>query len=208
MDIIALFSSILHVDQYLSQLVQTYGFATHLILFLIILAETGLVLTPFLPGDSLLFIAGAFAAQGSLNLWILLVLLTIAAIAGDSLNYFIGHKFGQRLKKYVKQEYIQKTEDFYHKHGGKTIIMARFIPIVRTFAPFVAGIGAMHYPRFIFYNIIGGIAWVALFLFAGYFFGGLPVIEENLTLVIFIIIGLSFLPPIIEYIKHKLFSKK
>lgn len=197
---------ILHVDKYIGEFIASYGVFTYGILFFIIFLETGLVLTPFLPGDSLLFVAGAFAAQGSLNVILLFVLLSIAAIVGDTANYWIGHFFGERFfvrRRLIKREHLEKTKKFYEKHGGKTIIYARFVPIIRTFAPFVAGVGAMRYSRFLLFNIIGGVAWAGLFVFAGYFFGGMPIVEENLTLVIFIIILLSLLPPIIEYLKSR-----
>lgn len=201
-----IFDFILHVDRYINVLIQDYGAFTYLILFIIIFLETGLVITPFLPGDSLLFVVGAFAAQGSFDIIFIFVLLSIAAIIGDSVNYSIGNYFGIRIFKgsrLFKEKYLEKTKNFYQKHGGKTIIIARFIPIIRTFAPFVAGVGKMYYPRFLAFNIIGGLAWVALFLFAGYFFGTIPIIKENLTIVIIIIIFLSILPPIIEYIRSR-----
>jgi len=197
---------ILHVDKYISILIENFGAWTYLFLFLIILCETGLVITPFLPGDSLLFVVGAFAAQGSFNIIWMYFILIFAAILGDSLNYWIGHYFGENVFanwKFFKKKHLEKAKKFYEKHGGKTIIYARFIPIIRTFAPFVAGVGKMRYSRFLSFNIIGGIAWVTLFLFAGYFFGSIPIIEKNLTTVIFLIIGLSILPPIYEYINEK-----
>lgn len=199
---------ILHLDKYLGQLVATYGVLTYAILFVIVFAETGLVVTPFLPGDSLLFAAGAIASLGSLNIGIIWLLLVVAAVIGDTVNYWVGHFFGQKIVdnpniKFINQEHIDKTEQFYKKYGGKTIILARFVPIVRTFAPFVAGVGTMNYPKFITYNIIGGVLWVSLFIFAGYFFGNIPVIQRNFHYVIFVIIGLSILPIIYEYIRHK-----
>jgi membrane-associated protein len=199
---------ILHLDRYLSQFVSAYGTLTYVVLFLIVFAETGFVVTPFLPGDSLLFAAGAIAALGSLNIWFIVLLLLIAAIAGDTVNYWIGHYFGQKIVNnpripFINQEHIDKTEQFYKKHGGKTIILARFVPIVRTFAPFVAGIGAMNYRMFIFYNILGGILWVFLFTLAGYFFGNMPFIKENFHYVIVAIVVLSVIPMIYEYIQHK-----
>ena len=197
---------ILHVDQYLGEFISAYGVFTYGILFLIIFLETGLVLTPFLPGDSLLFIAGAFASQGSLNVFLLFVLVSIAAIAGDTLNYWVGHFLGKKFfvkRRLIKPEHLEKTNKFYEKYGGKTIIYARFVPIVRTFAPFVAGVGAMKYSKFLLFNVAGGIAWAGLFVFAGYFFGGVPLIKENLTAVVFLIIFLSLLPPIIEYLKSR-----
>jgi len=198
---------ILHLDTHLYNLTLTYGVITYLILFLVIFCETGLVVTPFLPGDSLLFAAGAIAALGSLNILVLLAVLIFAAILGDTVNYWIGHFFGEQLiahpKSPIKQSHIDKTHAFYEKYGGKTIILARFVPIVRTFAPFVAGIGKMHYSTFISYNIIGAIAWVMLFTLAGYFFGNIPAVKHNFTLVIFAIILISLIPMLIEYVKSK-----
>ncbi len=199
---------ILHMDKYLGQIIQEYGTWTYLLLFLVIFIETGLVVVPFLPGDSLLFAAGTFAGMGYLNIGVLFVLLSAAAILGDTINYWIGHAIGPRAFsgniRFLKKEYLDRTHAFYEKHGGKTIIIARFIPIIRTFAPFVAGVGAMTYPKFISYNVIGGIAWVALFTFGGYFFGNLTVVQENFSLVIFAIIFISILPAIIEFIRGRL----
>jgi len=200
---------ILHLDKYLNYIIQQFGATTYAILFIIIFAETGFVFTPFLPGDSLLFAAGAFAALGSLNLWVLLIVLFIAAVAGDSVNYWIGHVFGKKLSekadgRFIKKEYIDKTEAFYQKYGKKTIILARFVPIVRTFAPFVAGIGKMKYGEFFAYNIIGGFAWIFLLTFAGYYFGQIPIVKNNFTAVIMLIILLSILPGIVEFVKHKI----
>ena len=198
---------ILNIDVHLEEIIRAYGGWTYVILFAIIFAETGFVVTPFLPGDSLLFAAGAFSARGALDPFTLSVLLIIAAVAGDTVNYWIGHALAPRLAsgklRFIKQAHLDKTQHFYEKHGGKTIIIARFVPIVRTFAPFVAGVGAMHYPRFLAYNVIGGAVWVLLFVWAGYFFGNIPAVEHNFTLVIFAIIFLSVLPPIIEYIRHR-----
>lgn len=199
---------ILHLDVYLSQIVSTYGVLTYGILFLIVFAETGLVLTPFLPGDSLLFAAGAIASLGSLNIWLIVLLLLAAAILGDTVNYWVGHFFGRKIVdnpniRFINQEHIDKTEQFYKKYGGKTIILARFVPIIRTFAPFVAGVGTMNYKKFIVYNVIGGMAWVMLLTFAGYFFGNIPVIQKNFHYVIFAIIVLSIVPMVYEYIQHK-----
>lgn len=207
MVIAKLIDFIIHVDSYIGQIIQSYGALTYLVLFAVIFIETGLVIMPLLPGDSLIFVAGAFAAGGSLNIVILIATLAIAAILGDSVNYWIGKYAGEkafRNNRFFKKEYLDKTNAFYHKHGGKTIIIARFIPIIRTFAPFVAGMGKMDYKRFISFNIIGGIVWVLLFSLAGYFFGAIPWVEKNLTLVIFGIIFISILPPIIEYIRNKI----
>lgn len=198
----------MHLDKYLDVLIQDFGIWTYLILFLIIFCETGLVVTPLLPGDSLLFAVGTFVAIGSLRYDLVVVSLIAAAILGDSVNYSIGHYMGPRVfqrtgSRIFKKEYLDKTHSFYEKYGGKTIIFARFVPIVRTFAPFVAGIGAMSYGKFIAYNIVGGIAWVVLFISAGYFFGHLPTVKHNFTLVIFAIIFVSVLPGLVEYIRHK-----
>lgn len=199
---------ILHLDRYLSQFVSTYGTLTYAVLFLIVFAETGLVVTPFLPGDSLLFAAGAISALGSLNIWIVVLLLIIAAIGGDTVNYWIGRFFGQKIVdnpdiKFINQEHIDKTEKFYKKYGGKTIILARFVPIVRTFAPFVAGIGTMDYKKFLQFNVVGGITWVGLFTLGGYFFGNIPVIKQNFHYTIIAIVIVSVFPMIYEYIQHK-----
>lgn len=200
----SLIDFVLHIDQHMVELVNDYQTWTYLILFLIIFAETGLVVTPILPGDSLLFATGAIIAkpETDLNIFLMLFLLIVAAILGDLVNYHIGKYIGPKAfsgrYKFLKAEYLNKTHEFYIKHGGKTIIYARFIPIIRTFAPFVAGIGTMTYGKFATYNIVGGIAWVSSFLFLGYFFGGLPVIKDNFTYVIFGIILVSILPPIIE----------
>jgi len=203
----------LHLDKYLTQIISEYGTWTYLILFLVIFVETGLAVMPFLPGDSLLFAAGALAANpaNNLNVVLLMGLLFIAAFLGDTLNYSIGDYLGPKVFKrdyrFLKKKYLIQTQFFYDKHGGKTIIFARFIPIIRTFAPFVAGVGTMKYGRFISYNIIGGFIWVVAFTMIGYFFGNLPFVKKNFTLVIFAIIFISILPPIIEYLKHK-FAKK
>lgn len=199
---------VLHLDTHLVALTTQYGLLTYGILFSIVFAETGFVVTPFLPGDSLLFASGAIAALGSLNIWAVTLLLIIAAIAGDTLNYWIGHFFGQKIVNnphipFINQEHIDKTEQFYKKHGGKTIILARFVPIVRTFAPFVAGIGTMEYQKFLTFNVMGGIVWVSLFTFAGYFFGNISFIKHNFEYVIFAIVFLSILPMVYEYVQHK-----
>lgn len=200
-----LFDFILHIDVHLGAIILDYGLATYAILFGIIFVETGLVFVPFLPGDSLLFAAGAFAALGTLNLWILLGLMMIAAILGDTLNYWIGHYFGDRLvanpKVPINKEHIEETQKFFDKHGGKTIILARFVPIVRTFAPFVAGIGRMKYGQFISYNVIGGISWVMAATLAGYFFGNIPFVKENFSLVVLGIVFVSIAPMISPLVK-------
>ena len=204
---------ILHLDKYISILIQDFGLWTYFILFLIIFCETGLVVTPFLPGDSLLFAAGAFAARGELNIIWLFLLLSGAAVIGDTVNYWIGYSIGPKIfqkenVRFLKKEHLERTHNFYEKYGGETIIIARFIPIIRTFAPFVAGIGKMTYWRFISYNIIGGIGWVAIFTFGGYYFGNISFVKKNFTIIIFAIIIISILPGIIEIIRHRHQSKK
>jgi len=198
---------ILHLDKYLNLIISQFGAWTYALLFLIIFAETGLVITPFLPGDSLLFAAGTFAAVDSLNVIILFTTLTLAAILGDTVNYSFGKLLGRAaFRKYFKifkKEYLDKTQKFYDKYGVKTIVLARFVPIVRTFAPFIAGVGAMNYFKFLLYNVIGGIIWVALFVFGGYFFGNIQWVKDNFSLVILIIVALSFVPMAWEYWKHK-----
>ena len=196
----------LHLDTYLAQIISDYGAWTYGILFFVIFMETGFVVTPFLPGDSLLFAAGTFAALDSgLNIWLLVILLIAAAILGDTANYWIGHYLGDRAYniKWIKREYLDKTHAFFEKHGGKTIFLARFVPIVRTFAPFVAGIGKMSYGFFIRWNFIGGITWVALFTFAGYFFGNIPFVKHNFEFVIVAIILISVIPIGIEWWKAR-----
>ena len=201
----------LHLDKHLHEIILQYGTLTYVILFGVIFAETGLVFTPFLPGDSLLFAAGTFAAIGSLNVHILFILLTVAAIIGDTVNYWVGNYLGPKVfeKKirFLKKEHLEKTHQFYEKHGGKTIIIARFIPIIRTFAPFVAGVGAMTYSKFIMYNIVGGVLWCAIFIYGGYFFGNLPIVKNNFSIVIVVIIIISILPGIIEFVRHKFVNK-
>lgn len=197
---------ILHVDEHLIEFVQNYGMWVYAILFLIIFVETGLVVMPLLPGDSLLFAAGAIAATGALDPVALSVLLFIAAVMGDSLNYQIGHYIGPRVfnlkSRFINREHLLKTQGFFEKHGGKTIIFARFMPIIRTFTPFIAGVGSMQYARFLMFNIIGGAAWILSFIWLGYFFGNLPVIKDNFTYVIFAIIGISLMPAVIEFVRH------
>ncbi len=201
------FDLFLHLDEHLTTVFTKYGAWTYAILFAIIFLETGVVVTPFLPGDSLLFAAGALCAASGLNPVFLFVLLTVAAILGDSVNYAIGRAVGPRIfnenVRWVKREHLEKTQRFYEKHGGKTIVLARFLPIVRTFAPFVAGIGTMSYPRFALYNVAGGIAWTSILIFAGYFFGNLPVVREHFELVILAIIFLSVVPVLVELLKRR-----
>ena len=204
----------LHVDEYLYDIVTQLGIWTYVLLFLVIFAETGLVVTPFLPGDSLLFAAGAVTAlvPDTLNIFVLITVLSVAAILGDTVNYWIGHWVGPKAfsgkVRFLKKEHLDKTHAFYEKHGGKTIILARFIPIVRTFAPFVAGIGAMTYSHFIIYNVVGGIAWVTAFTLLGYFFGNVPFVQENFEFVVVAIVLISVLPMIYEYIADKSRSRK
>jgi membrane-associated protein len=197
----------LHLDQHLSRIITEYGVWTHLILFLIVFAETGLVVTPFLPGDSLLFAAGTFAALGELDLMLIVVLLIGAAILGDTVNYWVGAWVGPRAfsgnVKFLRKDHLERTHAFYERHGGKTVILARFVPIIRTFAPFVAGVGAMSYPKFITYNIVGAVLWVGLFVPAGYFFGNIPTVRKNFTLVILAIIALSVVPIAFEAIRAR-----
>ncbi|MDD5428707.1 MAG: DedA family protein [Candidatus Omnitrophica bacterium] len=198
----------LHIDKHLSAIIQNFGSWSYLLLFVIIFAETGLVVTPFLPGDSLIFAVGTLAAIGSMDIVWLFVILFAAAVIGDSVNYaigkFIGYKaFHIKHSKIFKKEYLDKTHKFYEKYGGSTIILARFVPIVRTFAPFVAGVGVMSYGKFFAYNVIGGFLWVAVFLSGGYFFGNIPIIKENFSIAIFAVVILSVLPIVIEYLKHR-----
>jgi membrane-associated protein len=209
-DLIDLF---LHLDKHLGEIIQNYGIWTYTILFLIIFCETGLVVTPFLPGDSLLFAAGTFAARGDLNVLILFVILCIAAIIGDTVNYWIGHYIGPKVfhkenVRFLNKKHLERTHEFYEKYGGKTIIIARFIPIIRTFAPFVAGIGSMSYWQFITYNIAGGILWVGVCVFGGYFFGNLEIVKRNFSLVIIAIIFISLLPIIFEFVRQRFASQR
>ncbi len=212
MELLASFIDIvLHLDKHLQMLVQNYGTWVYLILFAIVFCETGLVVTPFLPGDSLLFVAGALAAAGGLNVHLLVVLLIIAAILGDAVNYSIGRYLGPKVfhdegSRFLNRAYLNKAHEFYERHGGKTIIIARFIPIIRTYAPFVAGIGSMPYPRFAMFNVVGAVIWVVSLAYAGFFFGNIPWVKSNLSLVIITIIILSILPAIAEVLRQK-FSK-
>jgi len=199
---------VLHLDQSLGAIIQQFGPWTYVILFAIVFCETGLVVAPFFPGDSLIFVSGAFAASGLLNIELLFITLSLAAIIGDTVNYWIGHfvgpkVFAQEKSRFFKKEYLKRAHDFYEKHGGKAIIIARFVPIIRTFAPFVAGIGEMSYRRFIAYNIIGGVGWVAAFLLGGYYFGNLQVVKDNLSLTAIVIIIISFIPAIVEFLSHR-----
>ncbi len=203
----------LHIDEHLNAVIDEYGVWTYAILFLIIFLETGVVVTPFLPGDSLLFAAGAFAASGSLEVSVLLVLLSAAAILGDSANYAIGSRIGPRVfhkedVRFLNKRHLERTHAFYERHGGKTIVIARFVPIVRTFAPFVAGIGSMTYARFLSYNVFGGLLWVCLFVLGGYLFGNVPVVEENFSLVIVAIVLISVMPGVVEYVRQRLAARR
>ena len=209
MDIIKTFFDILlHLDKHLDLIIRSYGTLTYLILFLIIFCETGLVVAPILPGDSLLFAAGTFAALGSLDVTSLIVALCIAAVAGDTVNYWIGHLLGPKVftresSRLLNRDYLDRTHQFYEKYGGKTIIIARFVPIIRTFAPFVAGIGSMTYMHFIIYNIAGGVLWILMFVLGGYFFGNIPLVKGNFTIVIGAIIIISIMPGVIEYLRQR-----
>lgn len=198
----------LHIDKHLAYAMNLLGPLTYILLFVVIFVETGLVIMPFLPGDSLLFAAGALSGLGYLNIFVLYISLLTAAILGDSVNYWIGNKIGPRVfakenSKVFKKEYLEKTREYYEKHGGKTIVLARFIPIIRTFAPFVAGVGKMNYKTFLFYNVLGGFLWVTIFTSAGYFFGGLPFMQKNFHYAVVIIIFISLIPIGYEFIKHK-----
>jgi membrane-associated protein len=199
---------VLHIDRHLSAIIQQFGAWTYAILFAIIFIETGLVIMPFLPGDSLLFAAGTFAALGALDVRLLIALLAVAAVIGDTVNYWIGHRIGKKAfsredARFFKKEYLDRTHAFYEKHGGKTIIIARFVPIIRTFAPFVAGIGKMSYGRFLSFNVIGGVGWVVLLVGTGYFFGNIPFIRKNFSIAILAIILISTVPIAVEYFRHR-----
>ena len=202
----------LHLDKHLNDVISQYGGWTYLILFVIVFCETGLVVTPILPGDSLLFAAGTFAALGSLNVLWVFVLLSIAAIGGDTINYWVGYWIGPKIfhgenVRFLNKKHLDRTHAFYEKYGGKTIVLARFVPIVRTFAPFVAGIGRMSYWRFIAYNVVGGIAWVAICVFSGYYFGNLEIVRKNFSLVILAILVISVLPMVVEYLRQRVAGK-
>ena len=202
----------LHLDRYLGDAIHTYGTHIYIMLTVIVFCETGLVVTPILPGDSLLFAAGTFAALGSLNIGLLFALIGVAAVLGDTVNYWIGHHIGPRAFQmdtwFLKKKYLDRTHQFFERYGGKTIIMARFVPIVRTFAPFVAGVGSMTYLKFLSYNIVGGLMWVAVCLFSGYFFGNIPFVKKNFTVVLLGIIFVSVLPTFVEYLRHRYFSSE
>lgn len=212
MELLAQFIDIvLHLDRHLTWLIDNYGLWIYLILFVIIFCETGLVVTPFLPGDSLLFVTGTIAAVGGMDVHLVVVVLILAAVLGDSFNYAVGNYVGlrafrQESSRWFNREYLNRAHEFYERHGGKTIIIARFVPIIRTYAPFVAGIGAMTYSHFLAYNVSGAMLWVASLCYAGYFLGNIPLVKDNLTLVIFAIIGVSLLPLAFEYLRHKLRS--
>lgn len=203
----------LHLDKHLNDAIESFGLWSYVIFFTVIFVETGLVITPFLPGDSLLFALGTLAATGTLKVIWLFVILSAAAILGDSANYAIGKYFGSLIlrwegKWFIKKEYLDRTHRFYEKYGAKTIVLARFVPIVRTFAPFVAGVGKMSYLKFLSYNIIGGILWIAIFIFGGYFFGNIDIVQRNFTIVIFVIIIISIMPAVFEFLKEWRRAKK
>ena len=206
--ILKFFDMLLHLDKYIDLLIRDYGMWTYLIFFIIVFCETGLVVTPFLPGDSLLFVAGTFAALGSLNLMWLLVILSAAAILGDTINYWIGNYIGPKVfqmqnSRVFRKEHLDRTHQFYEKYGPITIVIGRFIPIIRTFAPFLAGVGSMTYGKFLTYNVVGGILWIASFTLGGYFFGNLPFVRKNFTAVIIAIIIISVMPTVIEYMRQR-----
>jgi membrane-associated protein len=209
MDLIRqLIDVVLHLDRHLSTIIQDYGGWTYLILFLIIFCETGLVVTPILPGDSLLFAIGTFAARGALDVSLVLLLLSLAAVAGDTVNYAIGYRVGPQIfsregVRFLNREYLDRTHRFYERYGAKTIVIARFVPVIRTFAPFVAGIGRMSYGRFVTYNVAGGVGWIACLVLGGYAFGNIPVVKENFTLALFVIIALSIVPGAVEFLRHR-----
>jgi len=205
--IISFFYEAIHFDKYIPYIMDEYGALIYIILFFIVFCETGLVVTPFLPGDSIIFVCGTLAASAGLNIFVLIALFLIAAVSGDATNYLIGNKLGHKMvrskNRIIKQEHIHKAEKFYEKYGGKAIFLARFLPIVRTFAPFVAGVGNMHYGRFATYNVAGAIAWVAVFLVMGFFFGNLPFVQENFILVTIGIVIISIIPMLIEILNNK-----
>ena len=203
-----LLSIVLHLDQHLDQLIPQYGLWVYALLFLIIFCETGLVVTPFLPGDSLLFAVGTIAARGSLDVWWAAGLLTVAAVTGDAANYWVGRLLGAELlrpgrTRLIKQEHVDRTHEFYERHGAKTIVLARFVPIIRTFAPFVAGFGRMTYGRFTMYNVSGGVIWIVLFVVGGYYFGNLPVVRQHFGLALLAIILVSLLPMVFAFVRER-----
>lgn len=206
-----IFSIFLHLDKYLAIIIDKFGVMSYVILFLIIFMETGFVITPFLPGDSILFAVGAFSALGYFNIIPIYILLFFAAVLGDTVNYWIGHKIGpvifEKESRFIKKEYLEKTKKFYEKHGGITIILARFIPIIRTFAPFVAGVGIMDYGKFLLFNLVGGFLWISIFLFLGYFFGNIQFVKDNFELTVIMIVLISVVPVILEIIKSKRVKK-
>lgn len=203
---------ILHISTYLDEIVKNFGVGTYIVLFAIVFAETGLVVTPFLPGDSLLFAAGAIAARGNLSPVVLIGALYIAVVLGDNTNYwfarFLGPKLMRKDSRILKREYLDRTNSFFERYGAKTIVIARFVPIVRTFAPFMAGVGAMHYPRFLLYSLAGGALWIGGFVGLGYYFGGIPIVRDNFEIAVFAIIGISLLPALFHYVQHKLEERK
>lgn len=209
--ILTLIDVFLHLDKHLSDIIQTYGVWTYALLFFVIFLETGFVVTPFLPGDSLLFAAGTFAATGAFHLPSLILLLFTAAVLGDTANYWIGHQLGPRVfrenYRLLNRKHLERTRAFYERHGGKTIFLARFIPIIRTFAPFVAGIGAMSYGRFLAYNLFGGLVWTTALTLAGYFFGNIPFVKNNFSIAIMVIILISVMPMVFEYVRHRMQSR-
>jgi membrane-associated protein len=211
MNVHVLIDFFLHLDKYLKYFIDSFGIGTYIILFFVIFMETGFVITPFLPGDSILFAVGTFSAIGLFKIFPVYILLLFAAFIGDTVNYWIGHSIGPKIfekeSRFIKKKYLDRTKLFYEKHGGKTIILARFIPIIRTFAPFIAGIGIMKYSKFLIYNLIGGFLWVSFFVFLGYFFGNIPLVKENFEITILIIVFISVIPVLIEVIKSKLSSK-
>jgi membrane-associated protein len=203
---------LLHIDKYLDLIIQRYGLLTYVLLFVVVFCETGLVVTPFLPGDSLLFAVGAFAARGSLEVAVALAVLAAAAILGDTANYWIGAAVGPKVfhkenVRFLNRKYLERTHQFYERYGGKTIVIARFVPIIRTFAPFVAGIGKMTYGRFLSYNVFGGVLWVLLFVLGGYYFGNIGIVRRNFSLVILAIVVISIMPGVIEALRHRARSR-
>jgi membrane-associated protein len=208
-----LINFVLHFERYIPIVIDHFGNLIYALLFFIVFAETGFVVTPFLPGDSLLFVVGTVAGGGFLNIWLVYILLLAAAILGNMLNYYLGSKIGHKVfankdSKFFSHKNLVKTHEFFEKYGGKTIILTRFIPIIRSFAPFVAGMGAMSYKTFMIYNVVGGFLWVTSLLFAGYFFGGLPIVKKNFEVAVYIVIFISLIPAIVEYIRHKMKKSK